>query len=140
MCCFSLWVGVVIGHLLEDRLDESNGWVDATSGNTAGFSNCTVKGKTNSHGVDWHVLASVMLDDDQDESHEHEGANSFDSEYPKDIVTTIIATVDWAELSDPEVVSSDWNLLNILLLIWESHDADGTSEDSTETLANNDEE
>jgi len=140
LCWLSLWVGIVICHLLENGLDESNGWVDATTGNTARFSNCTIKSKTNSHSIDWHVSTSIMLHDNQDESHKHEGANSFDGEYPKDIVTTIIATVDWAELSNPEVISSDRDLFNVLLLIWESHDTDSTSEDSTKTLANYDEE
>jgi len=113
---FSLWVGIVVGHLLENRLDEAYGWVDATSGNTAGFSHGTVKSKTNSHGVDWRVGGSVVLGNNQYESDEHKCANGFDSEYSKEIITIIIATVDWAELSNPVVIGSSWNFFDIFLL------------------------
>jgi len=140
LCWFCLWVGVVIGHFLENRLDESDGGVDATTGNTARLSNCAVKSETNSHGIDWHFSASIVLNDNEHECDKHECADSFNGEYSKDIVTAIVTSINWAELGNPEVVSSDWNLLNILLLIWESHDTDGTSEDGTETLANNNEE
>lgn len=135
-----LWVGVVVGHLLENRLDEAYGWVDATSGNTAGFSHGAVKSKTNSHAVDWRVGGSVMLGDDQYESDEHESAHGLDSEHSKHIITIIVATVDWAELGNPEIIGANWNLFDVFLLEWESHEADGTSEDGTETLADNDEE
>ena len=135
-----LWVGVVVGHLLENRLNEAYGWVDATSGNTAGFSNGAVKSKTNSHGVDWRVGGSVVLGDNQYESDEHKCANSFDCKYSKEIITIIIATVDWAELSNPVVIGSSWNFFDIFLFERESHNADGTSEDGTKTLADNDEE
>jgi len=113
---FGLWVCVVVGHLLENRLNEAYGWVDATSGNTAGFSNGTVKSETNSHGVDWRVGGSVVLGDDQYESDEHESAHSLDCEYSQKIITIIVATVNWAELSNPEVIGANWNLLDVFLL------------------------
>jgi len=135
-----LWVGVVVGHLLENRLDEADGWVDATSGNTAGFSDCAVEGETDSHGVDWRVGGSVVLGNNQNEGDEHESADSLNCENSKHIITIIVATVDWAELGNPEVVAANWNFLEVFLLEWEGHDADGASEDGTNTLAEDDEE
>lgn len=139
---FRLGVGEIVGHLLEYGLDKSNGWVDATSGNAASFANTAVQSKTDGHGVDWHVLRArtVVLHDHEDEGHEQEGADRLNGEDSQHVVTLIVAAVDWAELSDPVVVTSDWDFFEILLLECEGHNADGASNNGSDSLEEDDEE
>ena len=137
---FGIWIGEFVGHFLENGLNETNGWVDATSGNTASFSDCAVKGKTNCHGIDWCVLSSIVLGDDQNKCHEHESANGLNGENSENIITIVVATINWAKLGNPEIITSNWYLLNVLLLVREGHDRDGTSKGGSSTLEENDEE
>ena len=135
---FGIWIGEFIGHFLENGLSKSNSWVDATSGNTASFSDCAVEGKTNCHGIDWCVLSSIVLGDDQNKGHEHESANGLNSENSEEVVTIVVASINWAKLGNPEIVTSNWYLLDILLLVREGHDRDGTSEGGSSTLEDDD--
>lgn len=139
---FGLWIGEIVGHLLENGLDKSNGWVDATTGNAASFTDTAVQSETNGHSVDWHVLwaRTVVLNDDKDEGHEEESADGLNGENSEDVVTLIVAAIDWAELSDPVVITSDWDFLEIFLLESESHNADSTANNGSNSLEEDDED
>lgn len=132
-------VGVDSGvhHFLENWLNDTDGWVEASSGNAGGGLNAGVEGNTNSEGIEWDILGSVMLDNLDNESDEEEGHHEFNEHSLSHELSAIVAAVGWAELS--QVVSSgSWENTALLGTQWESHEANGASEHATEDLGNDD--
>lgn len=68
----------MVEKLLEDTLDDTDSWVNATTSDTGGNLNCSEKSHSNCKTIDWHILRSVVLGNLENESNKessHEGLN-----------------------------------------------------------------
>lgn len=134
-----VWIDSCVHDFLENWLNDTDGWVEASSGNTSGGLHAGVESDTNGKGVEWDILGSVMLDDLDDEVDEEEGHHELNEHGLTHELATIVATVGWAELGEI-VTTGSWKGVSLLGAQWESHEADGASEHSTEDLGNHDED
>jgi len=134
---WSIWIDSSVHHFLENWLNDTDGWVEASSGNTSSSLDAGVESDTDGEGVEWNILGTVMLDDLDDKSNEQEGHHELNEHGLSHKFSTIVATVGWAELGKV-VSSSSWKLVTFLSTKWESHEADGASEHSTEDLSDDD--
>lgn len=110
---WGIWVGMSVEQSLEDSLDEADGWVDAATRDAGGNLDSSVEREADGESVDWGLFGSVMLHDLKHEGNEEECHDSLNEEDLEDHLTTIIAAVSWAQLSDV-VGSCDWQRLVIL--------------------------
>lgn len=125
-----------VHHFLENGLNDTDGWVEASSGNAAGSLNAGVQSNTDSEGIEWNILGSIMLDDLDNEGNEKESHHELNEHGLTHKLSTVVAAVGWAKLG--EVVSSgSWEGVTLLGAQWESHQADGASKHSSEDLGYN---
>jgi hypothetical protein len=128
------WVDSSVHHFLENWLNDTDGWVEASSGNAGGGLNAGIESNTNSEGIEWDILGSVVLDDLDDEGDEEEGHHELNEHSLTHELSTVVAAVGWAELSKI-VLSTYWDGATLLSSQWESHEADGASEHAAEDLS-----
>ena len=126
----------MVENLLENGLDDSDSWVDASSRDSGRDQNSSVKSHSDGKSINWHVLRSVVFGNLKNKSNKessHEGLNKQSFEHHN---TTIIAAKSWAELGDI-VRSWSWKGLSILWCIDHSSGTSSTSNECSKALEDN---
>lgn len=135
-CLWGCWVDPSIHDSLENWLNDADGWVDATAGDTTSDLEAGVESEANSSSVEWHISGSVMLHDLDHEGHEEECHNELNPEHLSGHLAIIVAAIMGAQLL--QVVSTFWDLVAALGAQWETHEADSTANHGSDGLSNND--
>jgi len=124
---------VAIENSLENSLDEANSWVNATTSDSGGDLDGTVKSKSDGESINWHILGTIMFDDLENKGNEEHSHDKFNEENLEYHLSTVIATISWAKLGDI-VGSSSWKSLVILRQEDHSSSAEETSDACTNEL------
>ena len=95
-----IWVDGLVEQLLENRLDEADGWVDGTATEAGSDHDGGVQTDSGGNSIDWHVLGSVVFDNREDGGHIQKRHEYFDPEDLGDVLAPIVAALGWTQLSD----------------------------------------
>lgn len=118
-----IWVSVSVEKSLEDRLDKAYCWVDATTRDTRGNLDSCIECESDGKSVDRSVVVSaVLVFDLKDEVHKEESHHKFNQEHLKNKLSSIVAAVSWAKLSN---VMTSW-LGQFLFVLWQPNHGSST--------------
>lgn len=95
---WGIWEHGSVGLPLEKWLDESDGWVDASTGDSTGHADGKVEGESDTVAIDLKGLGTVVVLDHKDKGGEHEGAEGLSHDDLEHHASIIVATMGWAKL------------------------------------------
>lgn len=79
-CLWCIWIDPLVHDSLENWLDGSNCWVDASSGNTLRGLDARVQSNSNGNSVKRNILTAIVLYNLNYESDEEESHHEFNKE------------------------------------------------------------
>lgn len=112
---WGIWEDRLVGKLLEEGLEKTNDWVDASSRNSARQRDGEVERDSDAQGVDWHLIGSIMLDNHEYHRDEGEGGHGLADNNLSEEVAAVVASTAWAQLSDVVSILSDFLGITLLL-------------------------